>query len=107
MQTITGLNTERLYRLSTYITVFNNPDPVKEDATICVIQALQGSTTLSQWRLNFDSLGTYQYNKVDFTPFSRSISLTLRLRCSLGKQVTLSAGLDDVSMVDIGPKLVG
>lgn len=33
--------------------------------------------------------------------------LLLRLRCSDGRVVSISAGVDDVSIVDIGSKLVG
>ncbi|KAG5800529.1 hypothetical protein H9Q69_000416 [Fusarium xylarioides] len=106
-QTVNGLDTERLYRLTTYATVFNTPAPVKDESTICVIQALQESTTIAQWRLDFTDLGTYKPYHVDFTPFDEDVTVTMRLRCSDGKKVTLSVGLDDVSLYDIGPKLVG
>lgn len=106
-QTVNGLDIERLYRLTTYATVFNTPAPVKDASTICVIQALQESTILSQWRLDFTALGTYQPLHVDFTPFDEDVTITMRLRCSAGKKVTFSVGLDDVSLYDIGPKLVG
>lgn len=106
-QTVNGLDTQRLYRLQTYATVFNTPAPVKDESTICVIQALQESTILSQWRLDFTALGSYQPLHVDFTPFDEDVTITMRLRCSAGKKVTLSVGLDDVSLYDIGPKLVG
>ncbi|SCV44862.1 uncharacterized protein FFB14_08338 [Fusarium fujikuroi] len=106
-QTVNGLDTERLYRLTTYATVFSTPAPVKDESTICVIQALQESTILSQWRLDFTDLGTYKPLHVDFTPFDEDVTITMRLRCSAGKKVTFSVGLDDVSLYDIGPKLVG
>ncbi|KAF5646147.1 hypothetical protein F52700_1837 [Fusarium sp. NRRL 52700] len=106
-QTVNGLDTERLYRLTTYATVFSIPEPVKEASTICVIQALQESTSIAQWRLDFTDLGTYKEYYVDFTPSDEDVTITMRLRCSDGKKVTLSVGLDDVSLYDIGPKLVG
>lgn len=62
---------------------------------------------MSQWRLDFTALGSYQPLHVDFTPFDEDVTITMRLRCSAGKKVTLSVGLDDVSLYDIGPKLVG
>jgi hypothetical protein len=62
---------------------------------------------LSQWRLDFTDLGTYKPLFVDFTPFDEDITITMRLRCSAGKKVTLSVGLDDASLYDVGPKLVG
>ncbi|KAF5692980.1 hypothetical protein FDENT_2418 [Fusarium denticulatum] len=106
-QTVNGLDTERLYRLTAYATVFNTPVPVKEESTICVIQALQGSMSIAQWRLDFTNLGTYKEYFVDFTPSDDDVTVTMRLRCSDGKKVTLSVGLDDVSLYDIGPKLIG
>ncbi|KAF5963874.1 hypothetical protein FBULB1_13110 [Fusarium bulbicola] len=106
-QTVNGLDTERLYRLTAYATVFNTPAPVKEQSTICVIEALQESSSIAQWRLDFTNLGTYQSYFVDFTPSDEDVTVTMRLRCSDGKKVTLSVGLDDVSLYDIGPKLVG
>ncbi|RBR19001.1 hypothetical protein FVER53590_10100 [Fusarium verticillioides] len=106
-QTVNGLDTERLYRLTAYATVFNTPAPIKDESTICVIQALQESTIIAQWRLDFTNLGTYKQYFVDFTPSDDDVTVTMRLRCSDGKKVTLSVGLDDVSLYDIGPKLVG
>ncbi|KAF5584418.1 uncharacterized protein FSUBG_12790 [Fusarium subglutinans] len=106
-QTVNGLDTERLYRLTAYATVFDTPAPVKEQSTICVIEALQESSSIAQWRLDFTNLGTYQSYSVDFTPSDEDVTVTMRLRCSDGKKVTLSVGLDDVSLYDIGPKLVG
>ncbi|KAF9777507.1 hypothetical protein IL306_004397, partial [Fusarium sp. DS 682] len=108
-QTVNGLDTQRLYRLSAYTTVFNTPAPVKDSNTNCVIQALSDSTILAQWPLDFttEKLGTYKENSVNFTPGDEDVTITLRLRCSDGKKVTISVGLDDVSMHDIGPKLVG
>ncbi|KAF4503339.1 hypothetical protein FAGAP_493 [Fusarium agapanthi] len=106
-QTVNGLDTERLYRLTTYTTVFNTPAPVKDATTACVIEALQESMSIAQWRLDFTNLGTYHPYFVDFTPSDEDVTVTMRLRCTDGKKVTLSVGLDDVSMYDIGPKLVG
>ncbi|KAF5567516.1 hypothetical protein FNAPI_629 [Fusarium napiforme] len=106
-QTVNGLDTERLYRLTAYATVFNTPAPIKDANTICVIEALQESTSIAQWRLDFENLGTYKQYFVDFTPSDDDVTVTMRLRCSNGKKVTLSVGLDDVSLYDIGPKLVG
>ncbi|KAF4960707.1 hypothetical protein FGADI_786 [Fusarium gaditjirri] len=94
-------------RLTTYATVFNTPAPVKDENTVCVIEALQESTSLSQWRLDFTDLGTYEPFSVNFTPVDEDVTITMRLRCTAGKKVTFSVGLDDVSLYDIGPKLVG
>ncbi|KAF4337113.1 hypothetical protein FBEOM_8963 [Fusarium beomiforme] len=106
-QTINGLSTERLYRLTAYYTVFDIPAPVKESSTVCVIQALADSSVVGNWFLDFTNLNTYAPNHADFTPADEDVTVTLRLRCSAGKKVTLSVGLDDVSLYDIGPRLVG
>ncbi|KAF5967212.1 hypothetical protein FCOIX_12063 [Fusarium coicis] len=106
-QTVNGLSTERLYRLTAYATVFNTPAPVKDANTVCVIEALQESWSIAQWRLDFTNLGTYKQYVVNFTPSDDDVTVTMRLRCSNGKKVTLSVGLDDVSLYDIGPRLVG
>ncbi|KAF4438215.1 hypothetical protein FACUT_5080 [Fusarium acutatum] len=105
-QTVNGLDTERLYRLTTYATVFNTPAPVKDATTACVIEALQESTVLTDWSLDFTDLGTYKPLSFDFTPVDEDVTITMRLRCTAGKRVTFSVGLDDVSLHDIGPKLV-
>ncbi|KAF4440927.1 hypothetical protein F53441_12165 [Fusarium austroafricanum] len=106
-QTINDLDTERLYRRSFSPAVFSDPAVVHESSTICVIEALLDSTSLAQWRLDFNNLDQYKSSFVNFTPGDEHITLTLRLRCGKGRVVTLSVGLDDVFMDDIGPKLVG
>ncbi|CAF3498542.1 unnamed protein product [Fusarium graminearum] len=106
-QNIKSLSTERLYRLDVASVVFSEPAVVREPSTICVIQPNFGTRSLAQWRLDFDNLDQYKANFVNFTPDTEDGILLLRLRCSDGKVVSISAGVDDVSIVDIGPKLVG
>ncbi|KAF0640561.1 hypothetical protein FPSE5266_10088 [Fusarium pseudograminearum] len=106
-QNIKGLSTERLYRLNVASVVFSEPAVVRESSTICVIQPNFGTRSLAQWRLDFDNLDQYKTNFVNFTPDTSDGILMLRLRCSDGRVVSISAGVDDVSIVDIGPKLVG
>ncbi|QPC74580.1 hypothetical protein HYE68_005332 [Fusarium pseudograminearum] len=106
-QNIKGLSTERLYRLNVASVVFSKPAIVRESSTICVIQPNFGTRSLAQWRLDFDNLDQYKPNFVNFTPDTADGLLVLRLLCSDGRVVSISAGVDDVSIVNIGPKLVG
>ncbi|KAJ4115422.1 hypothetical protein NW768_011274 [Fusarium equiseti] len=106
-QNIQGLSTERLYRLSFSSVVFSNPAVFRESSTICVIQGNLDIMRLAQWRLDFDNLDQYKANFVNFTPNTENAVLALSLRCSDGKVVTISTGIDNISIVDIGPKLVG
>lgn len=62
---------------------------------------------LAQWVFNFDNLEQYTQYKVDFSPLSTGVSVVFKLKCTIGSRVTLAVGLDDISLVDIGPKIVG
>jgi hypothetical protein len=63
--------------------------------------------SLAQWILSFGNIEQYADYSVNFSPLSADITVSLRLRCSIGAQVTLAVGLDDISLMDVGPKLVG
>ncbi|KIL94077.1 hypothetical protein FAVG1_02639 [Fusarium avenaceum] len=110
-QAISGLSTERTYRLSAYAILFSDPVIVKGASDICVIEVAQATPSfemrLAQWVFNFNNLEQYTQYKVDFSPLSTGVSVVFKLKCTIGSKVTLAAGLDDVSMVDIGPKIVG
>ncbi|KAH7245580.1 hypothetical protein BKA59DRAFT_544808 [Fusarium tricinctum] len=110
-QAVARLNTERTYRLAAFANVFSTPMPVKGGSDKCVIEVAQSTPSfemrLAQWVLNFEILERYTEYSVDFSPLSTDISLLFKLRCTIGAQITLATGLDDISLVDIGPKLVG
>ncbi|UZP40484.1 hypothetical protein NXS19_008300 [Fusarium pseudograminearum] len=100
-QTISGLSTDRQYGFSFYSTVFSSPTPIHNPSTICLIQVQQGTTQISQFRVDFNNLDSYQPFSINFTPVSSVISLSLKLRCTNGQRVTLALGIDDVVIGDI------
>jgi hypothetical protein len=100
-QTINGLDTQNIYRLSFWVTVLNEQLSVGE--AICTVDALQGSTLIQSWRLDYQSLGEYKQHTVDFRPVADGFEFDLRLRCSQDKKVTLTVALDDVSITEVGP----
>ncbi|KAF5579109.1 hypothetical protein FPCIR_11249 [Fusarium pseudocircinatum] len=97
-QVVNGLDTTLSYQLALYYTVFSNPTPVIIPGTICFVQVNQGDSIILQSPVNFASLDSYQQYSISFTPASTSISLSLRLRCTNGRRVTLALGIDDVSI---------
>ncbi|CEI68041.1 hypothetical protein FVEN_g7690 [Fusarium venenatum] len=97
-QTVSGLDTGRQHHLTLYATIFSTPQPVANAATICFIQAQQGNALITQWRLDFNNLNSYQPFGIDFTPLGSDISLSLKLRCTNGQRVTLALGIDDVTI---------
>ncbi|RGP80664.1 hypothetical protein FLONG3_1139 [Fusarium longipes] len=100
-QTLNGLDTRRLYRLSFYAAVFSNPAPSRGD-TVCTLEALQRSTVIDSWTPDYAALNEYKPFETTFTPVDDDFSFTLRLRCDGDSLVTLSVGIDDVSLYDIG-----
>ncbi|RGP71798.1 hypothetical protein FSPOR_3164 [Fusarium sporotrichioides] len=100
-QTVTGLSTDRQYRLSFYATVFSTPAPVLNAATLCFIQTMQGNTQISLSKLDFTNLNSYQAYNLNFTPVGSEFQLKLALRCTNGQKVTLAVGVDDVSIAEV------
>ncbi|KAF5648055.1 hypothetical protein F52700_1269 [Fusarium sp. NRRL 52700] len=98
-QAITGLDTTLSYELALYYTVFSNPTPVIIPGTICFVQVQQDSSIIMQSPVSFSNLDSYQQYSINFTPASPSISLSIRLRCTNGRRVTLALGIDDVSII--------
>ncbi|KAJ3533270.1 hypothetical protein NM208_g2553 [Fusarium decemcellulare] len=100
-QTINGLSTAHLFRLSFSAAIFDSPAPNVGDAT-CQLEGLQESSLVGQWPLAFTSVNQYTPFEAEFQPVSGDITLTLRLRCTTENRVTLAVGLDDVVLNDIG-----
>ncbi|CAF3537107.1 unnamed protein product [Fusarium graminearum] len=100
-QTISGLSTDRQYGFSFYASVFGTPEPVIIPSTLCHIQARQGGAVIAQFPLDLNSVDYYDIYKVNFTPLSSDIDLSLRLRCTNGRRVTLALGIDDVTIGDV------
>lgn len=101
-QTINGLDTDRRYRLAFSAAIFDDPAIVLGEST-CVIEALQKQTVIDSWPLNFAGLNEYKPYDVTFSLIDEDLSLSLRLRCNGRNKVTLSVGIDDVSLYDAGP----
>ncbi|KAG5661986.1 hypothetical protein KAF25_004225 [Fusarium avenaceum] len=100
-QTINGLNTKNIYRLTFYVTVLN--EQLSVGKAICSVEAMQGSELIQTWRLEYDNLGEYVERTVDFIPVADGFEFDLRLRCTQENKVTLTVALDDVSITDQGP----
>jgi hypothetical protein len=100
-QTINGLDTKNIYRLSFWVTVLD--EELFVGAATCTVEALQGSTLIQSWRLEYQSLGEYKEHTVDFRPIADGFEFDLRLRCTQENKVTLTVALDDVSITDVGP----
>lgn len=56
---------------------------------------------IAQFPLDLNSVDYYDIYKVNFTPLSSDIDLSLRLRCTNGRRVTLALGIDDVAIGDV------
>ncbi|CAJ0550169.1 Ff.00g100990.m01.CDS01 [Fusarium sp. VM40] len=100
-QTINGLDTKNIYRLTFYVTVLD--EQLSVGNAICSIEAIQGSELIQTWRLEYDNLGEYVERTVDFIPVADGFEFDLRLRCTQENKVTLTVALDDVSITDQGP----
>ncbi|KAM0813191.1 hypothetical protein AB5N19_13183 [Seiridium cardinale] len=100
-QTINGLDTSRLFRLSFSAAVFSEPVLDIGEAN-CVLEGLQQGTVVGSWPLDYSSLDEYMSYSTEFTPSDEDITLSLRLRCSTENEVTLAVGIDDVILNDIG-----
>ncbi|KAH6900808.1 hypothetical protein B0T10DRAFT_601046 [Thelonectria olida] len=93
-QTLNGLNTSRLYRLSFKLAVFGTPNL---GTATCEMQALFGGDVFKSWPINTSVLGqysTYSYSGFSF-PYQDG-TFTLRLRCTDQKKVTIEVGVDDI-----------
>ncbi|KAJ4007456.1 hypothetical protein NW752_007562 [Fusarium irregulare] len=100
-QTIIDLSTANLYRLSFEGAVFGTYD--FKDST-CSMEALVSGQIIKGWELKDFVVDRYQTYSTDFSPFYPNFELTLRLRCLGGDLVTVSFGVDDVFLGDLGPK---
>ncbi|KIL88628.1 hypothetical protein FAVG1_07875 [Fusarium avenaceum] len=100
-QTINGLHTKNIYRLTFYVTVLN--EQLSVGKAICSVEAIQGSELIQTWRLEYDNLGEYVERTVDFIPVADEFEFNLRLRCTQENKVTLTVALDDVSITDQRP----
>ncbi|KAL6412923.1 hypothetical protein AUP68_02417 [Ilyonectria robusta] len=99
-QTINGLDTTRLYRLSFSAAVFGSPSL---GAASCSLDALQGDTVFKSWNIDTYLRNRYKSYDTEFLVNGEDITFTLRLRCSVGVKVTIDIGVDDIVMTDIGP----
>ncbi|KAF5983312.1 hypothetical protein FBULB1_3815 [Fusarium bulbicola] len=97
-QIIDGLDTTLSYQLAFYYAMFSNPAPVIISGTVCLLQVEQDSSVIAQPFLNFASLDSYQQFSINITPTSASLSLTIRLRSTNSRRVTVALGIDDVSI---------
>ncbi|KAM0231965.1 hypothetical protein ACHAP5_010898 [Fusarium lateritium] len=109
-QTVSGLSTERTYRLTGHLSVFNFPTIVRDSANTCVVEVAQSIPTftsrLAFWFPDFVVTDRYADYSIDFSALSADISLSFAFRCTTGARVTLSVGLDDISLEDVGPRIV-
>ncbi|KAM0318480.1 hypothetical protein ACHAPQ_010658 [Fusarium lateritium] len=110
-QAVSGLSTERTYRLTGHLSVFNFPTIVRDSTNTCVVDVSQSIPTftsrLAFWIPDFVVTDRYADYSIDFSPLSADISLSFVFRCTTGARVTLSVGLDDISLEDVGPRIVG
>ncbi|RBR18678.1 uncharacterized protein FIESC28_05955 [Fusarium coffeatum] len=101
-QTISDVEVTHRYRLSFSGAAFGLFDTGSNN---CYIEAYQKGDEIQKWKLGDVLPDEYNTYSVDFTPKSDSFELALRLRCEAGDPVTITFGIDDVSMVDIGPMI--
>ncbi|CAH0056204.1 unnamed protein product [Clonostachys solani] len=98
-QTINGLDTSRLYRLSFSGAVFGLTD--LGDAT-CEIQALANGDKKGAWPIRTIPVGSYSSYDTNFIADAEDFVLTFRIRCSGQNLVTLDFAVDDIVLRDIG-----
>ncbi|KAF4445822.1 hypothetical protein F53441_10467 [Fusarium austroafricanum] len=102
-QTLHGLSTDRLYRLSFFSTAFSSaPFPTLDGQTACDMEAYQGGSKIYNWAVDIVNLNLYMPYDIDFTPDNEDFELSLRLRCTSGHTLSIAVGVDDVSMIDVG-----
>ncbi|KAH7177080.1 hypothetical protein EDB81DRAFT_773959 [Dactylonectria macrodidyma] len=99
-QTINGLDTGRLYRLTFSGAVFGTP---MLGAATCSFEALQENVVVETWPIDTRVLNQYTSYQTEFLAFDEDITITLRLRCTSENQVTINLGVDDIILNDIGP----
>ncbi|KAK6078012.1 hypothetical protein SCUP234_06386 [Seiridium cupressi] len=100
-QTINGLDTSHLFRLSFSSAVFDEP-ALNIGEAHCDLEGLQQSTVFERWPLDYSSLNEYMSYSSEFKPSDEDITLSFRLRCSTENVVTLAVGIDDVILNDLG-----
>ncbi|KAM0354364.1 hypothetical protein ACHAPU_001408 [Fusarium lateritium] len=100
-QTLSGLDTSRLFRLKFSTAVFSDPEP-SEHTDTCVIDAVKQGSVFKSWPLDQSLLNQYLDYETDFVTNNEDITLSLRLRCDPNKKVTLTIGIDNVSLTDVG-----
>ncbi|RFN41453.1 hypothetical protein FIE12Z_12959 [Fusarium flagelliforme] len=102
-QTISDAELTKRYRLSFSGAVFGL---FNTGSTDCYIEAYQNGDEIQKWKLADFTTDVYKTYSVDFTPKHEDFELALRLRCTTNAQVTVTFGIDDVSMVEIGDVIV-
>ncbi|KAK9414644.1 hypothetical protein SUNI508_11082 [Seiridium unicorne] len=100
-QTINGLDTSHLFRLSFSSAVFDEP-ALNIGEAHCDLEGLQQGTVFERWPLDYSSLNEYMSYSAEFKPSDEDITLSFRLRCSTENVVTLAVGIDDVILNDLG-----
>ncbi|KAF5664434.1 hypothetical protein FHETE_7025 [Fusarium heterosporum] len=100
-QTINGLNTERLFRLKFSSATFGNPVPSQHVDT-CKIEALKDGLIIGSWPVDTINLNEYQDYEMDFVIDDEDMTLSMRIRCDPNYKVTVTVGIDDVSVTDAG-----
>ncbi|KAK7429119.1 hypothetical protein QQZ08_004334 [Neonectria magnoliae] len=98
-QTINGLDTSRMYRLSFSGAVLGLP-PTLGSAT-CEMQALLGGVVKKSWPISNFVVGVYKSYSTELSVNNEDLTLTLRLRCTDQNKVTIEFGVDDVGLTEI------
>ncbi|KAF7556266.1 hypothetical protein G7Z17_g1511 [Cylindrodendrum hubeiense] len=98
-QTINGLDTTRLYRLTFSSAVFGSPDLGDET---CALEALQEDLVIKSIPVDTSVVGQYTSYETDFTVDDEDIVFTLRLRCTSNSYITIDIAVDDIVINDIG-----
>jgi len=75
-------------------------------STDCYVEAYENGDEIQKWKLADFTTDVYKTYSVDFTPKHEDFGLALRLRCDTNAQVTITFGIDDVSLVEIGDVVV-
>ncbi|KAF5002508.1 hypothetical protein FGRMN_333 [Fusarium graminum] len=100
-QTINGLNTERLFRLKFSSATFSNPVP-SQHVNTCKVEALKDGQIIGSWPVDTVDLNEYHDYEMDFVIKDDDITLSMRIRCDPLQKVTVTVGIDDVSITDAG-----
>lgn len=98
-QTINGLYTDRLYRLSFSGAVHGLPNLGEAS---CMMEALLNQEVFASWAIENFVVGEYSTYSTDFTTDDEDATITLRLRCTNENRVSIDFGVDDVVVNEIG-----